>query len=364
MILDRGARRLAKKDLKILDLEAEMAAIANRLSVPVLRLEKLEIENRPDSSTLAYPVLTLPNEITVEIFLRFLPSYPYAPPMFGLLSPILLTKICRQWREIALATPMLWRAISLPQGWVVDADRIEAAASAVSLWLSRSGNFPLSLHMFDHDDALPIILALTPHLHRAEHLSFRDANVGHLSVIDIPMPMLRSLCLHFEQGVFTGHPLTFRSLPLLRSVELDDDGVPSVILPWSQLTSLALKNLYVDVTVSLLRETPRLVDCTLNFWNRPDQFDFTPLSLPHLKTLILDQRCDANLSFLYTLATPALVSLQLPERFLVSPYSDPIPSLEVFLTNSGCRLQQLKLFNPRFSRAAYRTAFPSIASIE
>ncbi|KAK6977980.1 F-box domain-containing protein, partial [Favolaschia claudopus] len=314
-----------------------------------------------------YPVLTLPNEITVEIFLRFLPSYPYAPPMFGLLSPILLTKICRQWREIALAIPMLWRAISLPQGWVVDADRIEAAASAVSLWLSRSGNFPLSLHVFDHDDSLPIILALTPHLHRAEHLSFRDANVGHLSVIDIPMSMLRSLCLHFEQGasVSGSNPLTFRTGPFLRSVELDADGVPSVILPWSQLTSLTLKNLDVDVTVSLLRDTPRLVDCTICFWNRSDhQNDFTPLTLPYLKTLIFDRRCDANLAFLYSLATPALVSLQLPERLLVSPYSDPIPSLEAFLTNSGCRLQQLRIFYPRFSRAAYRTAFPSIASIE
>ncbi|KAJ7641164.1 hypothetical protein FB45DRAFT_712335, partial [Roridomyces roridus] len=57
------------------------------------------------------PVLTLPNEITSEIFVHFLPPYPVCPPMTGLDSPTSLTHICRQWREIALATPKLWRAI-------------------------------------------------------------------------------------------------------------------------------------------------------------------------------------------------------------------------------------------------------------
>ncbi|KAJ6504128.1 hypothetical protein C8R47DRAFT_1247934 [Mycena vitilis] len=35
---------------------------------------------------------------------------PTCPPLTGTLSPTLLTIICRQWREIALALPALWRA--------------------------------------------------------------------------------------------------------------------------------------------------------------------------------------------------------------------------------------------------------------
>ncbi|KAJ6505285.1 hypothetical protein C8R45DRAFT_753118, partial [Mycena sanguinolenta] len=53
----------------------------------------------------AYPVLTLPPEITAEIFkwcidtrLRPLPS----------VASLLLTRICRDWRALAFSTPALW----------------------------------------------------------------------------------------------------------------------------------------------------------------------------------------------------------------------------------------------------------------
>ncbi|KAJ7086305.1 hypothetical protein C8R43DRAFT_311955 [Mycena crocata] len=65
------------------------------------------------TDSLVYPVLTLPNEITSQIFIYFLAAYPRCPPFQGLLSPIILTHICHQWREIALSTPALWRAITL-----------------------------------------------------------------------------------------------------------------------------------------------------------------------------------------------------------------------------------------------------------
>ncbi|KAJ6479467.1 hypothetical protein C8R47DRAFT_1019155, partial [Mycena vitilis] len=57
------------------------------------------------------PVLTLPTETISEIFIQFFPSYPSRPPLTGNLSPRLLTQICRSWRQIALTTPSIWRAI-------------------------------------------------------------------------------------------------------------------------------------------------------------------------------------------------------------------------------------------------------------
>ncbi|KAJ7241350.1 hypothetical protein B0H12DRAFT_1024223, partial [Mycena haematopus] len=54
-----------------------------------------------------YPVLTLPPEITAQIFLwcvdvelRLLQTPSVAP--------LLLTQICRDWRALALSTPALW----------------------------------------------------------------------------------------------------------------------------------------------------------------------------------------------------------------------------------------------------------------
>jgi hypothetical protein len=125
--------RLAELERQILDLERPPS---------VLRLERTAVQERVDSYT--YPVLTLPNEITSEIFIYFLPIYPVPPPLIGDLSPTLLTHICHQWREIALATPALWRAISL-FGHYLPRNRI-------SSMLSRSGSCPLSIQMDDPNE--------------------------------------------------------------------------------------------------------------------------------------------------------------------------------------------------------------------
>ncbi|KAJ7762607.1 hypothetical protein B0H16DRAFT_1263925, partial [Mycena metata] len=66
--------------------------------------EKITIQRSLDS--IVYPVLTLPVEITTEIFVRCLPRYSAYPS--GNVAPMLLGRICRQWRNIACSTPRLW----------------------------------------------------------------------------------------------------------------------------------------------------------------------------------------------------------------------------------------------------------------
>ncbi|KAJ7720010.1 hypothetical protein B0H16DRAFT_1739040 [Mycena metata] len=92
--------RLEEIEAKVLDLQR---------SIGIPRAEE-KLKKRLNSRY--YPVLTLPNELVSEIFLHFLPEYPRCPPLWGRLSPMTLTQICRQWREIAISTPRLWRAIS------------------------------------------------------------------------------------------------------------------------------------------------------------------------------------------------------------------------------------------------------------
>ncbi|KAJ7486729.1 hypothetical protein FB451DRAFT_1026233, partial [Mycena latifolia] len=54
-----------------------------------------------------YPVLTLPPEITSEIFAKCVEfeDKDFASPAS---APSLLLQVCRSWRLIALATPSLW----------------------------------------------------------------------------------------------------------------------------------------------------------------------------------------------------------------------------------------------------------------
>ncbi|KAJ7894003.1 hypothetical protein B0H13DRAFT_1557430, partial [Mycena leptocephala] len=104
-----------------------------------LRAEKTVLQGRLDSYK--YPVLTLPNEIISEIFIQFLPVYPLCPPFIGILSPNTLTQICHKWREVALATPALWRAIGLSDHRI----SFEQQRHITVTWLKRSRHCPLSI---------------------------------------------------------------------------------------------------------------------------------------------------------------------------------------------------------------------------
>ncbi|KAJ7257017.1 hypothetical protein C8J57DRAFT_1649148, partial [Mycena rebaudengoi] len=89
--------RISELDARILSLQKSLDAA---------RRQRENLQSRLDDRP--YPVLTLPVEITSEIFIHFLPKYPLCPPLTGLLSPALLGQIFRKWREIAFNTPGLW----------------------------------------------------------------------------------------------------------------------------------------------------------------------------------------------------------------------------------------------------------------
>lgn len=178
---DGSARAAARA--QIADMENQISRLEK--SIRSLRLNQLE--------SYQYPVLNLPNEIISEIFIHFLPVYPLCPPQTGLLSPTTLTHICRKWRDVALATPGLWRAILL----CYESDNaIEQQVHTLETWLKRSGCCPLSIRMEDFDD-IPLddcIAAIAHHSARLEHAKLQMSLSGLLS-IDGPMPLLRKLSI-------------------------------------------------------------------------------------------------------------------------------------------------------------------------
>ncbi|KAJ6474423.1 hypothetical protein C8R47DRAFT_708876 [Mycena vitilis] len=95
--------------VRVAELEAHIVELQRSLAV--LQSEKVSAQER--LASYKYPVLTVPNELISEIFIHFLPAYPVCPPLTGPRSPAVLTQICHRWREVALSTPSLWRALSL-----------------------------------------------------------------------------------------------------------------------------------------------------------------------------------------------------------------------------------------------------------
>ncbi|KAJ7262363.1 hypothetical protein C8J57DRAFT_1563738 [Mycena rebaudengoi] len=124
---------------RMTDLDAQVLALEQ--APEAVRLERQDLQTRLDAYK--YPILTLPIEITSEIFVHFLPPYPERPPALGLSSPHILGHICRTWREIAFSTPRLWRAINLS----LPTKSPTKALDLLRTWVSRSKDCPLSISL-------------------------------------------------------------------------------------------------------------------------------------------------------------------------------------------------------------------------
>ncbi|KAJ7844643.1 hypothetical protein B0H13DRAFT_126558 [Mycena leptocephala] len=348
--LEADRNSLATIDVEILRLEHSLSE---------LRTAKTALKQRLDSYK--YPVLTLPNEIVSEIFMHFVPKYPCFPPLTGKLSPNILTQICRRWRELALATPPLWSAISLSDNDMPFA----RLAHICDIWLSRSRACPLAIQFqFDEDDyrvyVSQALAAVCPHRARWECVKL------YISQSDLPtiqgrLPLLRHLDLEVHDDPPTT-PVTFRDVPMLRGVVINDIAASSVILPWEQLTSVTLNRVYLREFVPVLQQTPKLVHCRLHiFFSLDDDSDpQINITLPCLESLALnDPGYDQPVTkYLGIFILPALRNLKVAEQFLGST---PIDSLTSFISKSGCTLQEVHIIGGRsVQEDPYRDAFPSI----
>ncbi|KAF8150362.1 hypothetical protein K438DRAFT_440027 [Mycena galopus ATCC 62051] len=164
------------------DIDAEISVLEH--SFPALRVQEPRDSHK-------YPVLTLLNEITSEIFIHFLPAHPDYPPLLGLDSPSLLTQICRGWREIAEGTPQLWSAILFNYS-----PPFAQKLHLCQIWLARSHSYLLDFRFPDLrglgvGQVLDVII---PHRACWESLDL-DLAPSDIHAIEGPMPILHHLGL-------------------------------------------------------------------------------------------------------------------------------------------------------------------------
>ncbi|KAJ7608355.1 hypothetical protein FB45DRAFT_714554, partial [Roridomyces roridus] len=75
---------------------AAVQAKIHSLESQLTLLHSEERTARAALDTIVYPVLSLPNDVTSEIFQQCAGD------------PLILASVCRHWREIALSCPRLW----------------------------------------------------------------------------------------------------------------------------------------------------------------------------------------------------------------------------------------------------------------
>ncbi|KAJ7262991.1 hypothetical protein C8J57DRAFT_1133743, partial [Mycena rebaudengoi] len=95
------------------ELRAELAKIDEKTATLQSKLQLLSEQRQSVLQRLdavVYPVLTLPPEITADIFVHYLGNFPVITYDCASKAypPLLLASVCREWRRVALSFPRLW----------------------------------------------------------------------------------------------------------------------------------------------------------------------------------------------------------------------------------------------------------------
>ena len=204
-------------------------------------------------------VTQLPNEILFHIFVYFCQqprgsSEDYAQNSDGLpklrLAKTELMKlmlVCRRWRDVALATPALWRTINVGKtsGWM-----------NLKLALMRSGDATIDVS-FSSDFSEDQASILQPNCHRLRSFCLRSYSPYALRIIHNTLPALETLEIHTNpegmraEGSYTDLGISHEHFPNLRTLRLAYTIIPEDPLFYSRLRKLSLTACHFKVTVSL-----------------------------------------------------------------------------------------------------------------
>ena len=344
---------------KLADLDVEINRIKEIYSNLMEQRQVLlaEIEGYHN---LISPARRAPIEVLQEIFLHTLPTSHNAL-MDPHECPLLLTRICSEWRRIALSTPQLWSSIHVPVPPIASGHpgpmrfedltkefRISSLlflkkySASITNWLGRSRLSSLSISLYDSRNSIVpkehyeiIIDSLLPFANRWKDLVLdtRSPFLGPIAELtDSDVPMLESLTLHDimnddlsnvwkASGLFKSHRLK----------KIDYSEIEANIMDfsfrWAQLTDIKLSsqapsgwgtpiaNATLADLVTVLELAPRLINCHFEIklaknTGLTPPFSESSLLLPNLQKMVFHDG-GANCAPLFELLNvPSLFHLE------------------------------------------------------
>ncbi|KAJ6569331.1 hypothetical protein B0H19DRAFT_1256974 [Mycena capillaripes] len=128
--------------VRLAEIDGEMAELQVRLDQ--LATARIPIANALE--TIVYPILTIPPEITSEIFRQYVAEYPlHLPDSYtDSCGPPLLASICGAWRHIALNLQVIWSNITIyePLTELLECCLARAGMHSLILSLNATRVFP------------------------------------------------------------------------------------------------------------------------------------------------------------------------------------------------------------------------------
>ncbi|KAJ7368768.1 hypothetical protein DFH08DRAFT_947663 [Mycena albidolilacea] len=288
--------------------------------------------------SIAYPILTLPPEMTSEIFIHCLPSKRYMGVVNTDEAPLLLTHVCRVWRQIAISTPALWATFDIDDMW-----RLPRLAEIAQTWFKL-----LQLNVEDFEDA---------NTHLVESSVFT---------------MLQKLSIEIDNNRKNSDAVViFNNVPLLHEVIMIAVAPSFAVLPWQQLTKFTGEVYEVKECIEAIRLMPNLLECVFSaFWRDDgDANRFGTVSHPNMQHFTLSELSESTLYRPYrpfsikilTLVTfPSLETLKISEMDNFG--AEEAEALDSFLQRSSPPLRKLAV-HPFEGEVELRLSPPFMALI-
>ncbi|KAG1747897.1 uncharacterized protein EDB91DRAFT_49244 [Suillus paluster] len=278
----------------------------------------------------------LPTEVMSHIFVSCLPDTKHLS-LAPKIAPMLLTRICRRWREIAVGIPSLWCRLSL-------SGDLQRAAFYYDSWLKRSRGRPLSLELkyFDHH-LTKLRSLLQPYNNQISSLSIHFFRHPELLLTDLPAleDLTISICEPYAipaiaQSI-SGQGLTLHGLKVMGMV-FDLQRLSYFNPVWPQLKNVEIAIYQPNAVLHLLHLCPNLSSLTIR-----TAFDDIQALEPFTHTKLQSLRIDHNyaptnrLSGLFnSLSLPNLRMLE-ARRIRTCPHQE----FKALLVRSNCPLESL-----------------------
>ncbi|KAG2098211.1 uncharacterized protein F5147DRAFT_714083, partial [Suillus discolor] len=230
-----------------------------------------------------------PTEVLSQIFNHCLPETPFK-------APVLLTRICQRWREVAVGTPDLWCRLYVEaddRGW-------EQAAFCYDLWLKRSRGRPLSLEL-GHHYSTKLRSLLQPHM---RHIKFLRVSVDyfrgrHPQLFATDLPALQELTILGMRNhdiptiaqFISRLPSTMRCLEFINIMpRFDIEDLSSLGPVWAYLTDIQIAVCNPNAFLHLLQLCPNLSSLNVHIGSdrKKSMESFTHTKLQSLCIILYD----------------------------------------------------------------------------
>ncbi|TDL25317.1 hypothetical protein BD410DRAFT_744068 [Rickenella mellea] len=308
-----------------------------------------------DDGTMRPPIESLSFDILSQIFLDCLPETGLASVSTAD-APVLLGRICRHWRAIALGTPQLWAGLDFGHGAERALGDQTKDAMAAAEWKNRAGSCSLSYRLWlTHDGVLDVILQYCSQWRHFEARIEADGWNKVYTVVSKGAPRLRYLAIEILNPPHIHIDIPIPGASQLQSLHIGMDFIihfklDHMVTPSLKMLDCERSPLSLDDCWSCLRYFPNLEHFSATCDNgHPLEFSSGIVEAKELKNLQLTLHRAGFDRLLDVIQARSLENLEFNFHHTSDDLSIGVPPIPRFLERSGAHLVYIYIDAPMTS---------------